>query len=140
MKTLNKDVGQSTSIVFTHGCFDVLHNGHFKLFEFCRKVAGEGLVLVGLNSDLSIKRLKGESRPIFSEKDRKFALESLKYIDEVIIFHEDTPYELIKTIRPNYIIKGGDYKKESVIGGDIAEVIIFNLLDGYSTSSTMKKL
>jgi len=96
-------------------------------------------VVVGLNSDQSIKRLKGESRPINNERDRAFLLESLKYVDEVIIFDEDTPYELIKKIKPDYIVKGGDYKKEDVVGNDLAEVVIYNYINGYSTTNIINK-
>jgi D-beta-D-heptose 7-phosphate kinase/D-beta-D-heptose 1-phosphate adenosyltransferase len=94
-----------------------------------------GWVIVGLNSDMSVRKLKGKDRPINSEEDRKFALESLKFVDEVHIFSEDTPYELIKNLQPDTIVKGGDYKKEEVAGSDICEVKIFNYLDGYSTSN-----
>ena len=132
--------------VFTNGCFDILHKGHAQLLEFCKNYKGVSFgghslfprVVVGLNSDASVKRLKGDSRPINNEKDRSFLLESLKYVDEVIIFDEETPYELIKKIKPDYIVKGGDYKKEEVVGNDIAEIKIFNFIDGYSTTKILK--
>ena len=92
-------------IVFTNGCFDVLHRGHLDLLKYCKKL---GTVVVGLNSDASVKRLKGESRPLNSEKDRKYLLDSLVFVDKVIIFNEDTPYNLIKEINPDIIVKGGD--------------------------------
>jgi len=122
--------------VFTNGCFDILHRGHFELLKYCREI---GYVIVGINSDESIKRLKGETRPIFSQKDRIFMLESCKYVNEVIIFEEDTPYSLINRIKPDIIVKGGDYKKEEVVGNDIAEVRIFDYIKGYSTSSALEK-
>ena len=133
--------------VFTNGCFDILHKGHVQLLEFCKhykgvSFAGRSLfprVVVGLNSDASVKRLKGDSRPINNERDRAFLLESLKYVDEVIIFDEETPYELIKKVKPDYIVKGGDYKKESVVGNDLAEVVIYNYIDGYSTTNIISK-
>lgn len=124
------------SIVFTNGCFDILHRGHLELLKFCKSVGDK--VIVGLNSDESIKKLKGESRPINNEIDRKFFLESLKYVDEVIIFKEKTPYNLIKKIKPKIIVKGGDYTVENVIGNDLCEVRIFKHVKGYSTTKTIQ--
>tara|TARA_B100001939_G_C16596342_1_gene469038 strand:+ start:305 stop:598 length:294 start_codon:yes stop_codon:yes gene_type:complete len=95
--------------------------------------------VVGLNSDASVKRLKGDSRPINNQDDRAYLLESLKYVDEVIIFEEDTPYELLKKVRPDFIVKGGDYKKERVVGNDLAEVVIYNYINGYSTTNIIEK-
>jgi D-beta-D-heptose 7-phosphate kinase/D-beta-D-heptose 1-phosphate adenosyltransferase len=122
-------------IVFTNGCFDVLHRGHLDLLKYCKKL---GTVVVGLNSDASVKRLKGESRPLNSEKDRKYLLDSLVFVDKVIIFNEDTPYNLIKEINPDIIVKGGDYNPEDVVGAEFAEVRIFETVEGYSTTSTLQ--
>ena len=121
--------------VFTNGCFDVLHTAHLKLLQFCKS---KGKVIVGLNSDASVKRLKGESRPVFSQEDRKFMLQSCKYVDEVCIFEEDTPLDLIKNVEPDIIVKGGDYKPEDVVGSNLAQVIIFEYIDGYSTTKIIK--
>ena len=124
--------------IFTNGCFDILHRMHVELLRFC-KAQGDK-VIVGLNSDSSVQKLKGEQRPIFSQDDRKFMLESLDCVDEVIIFDEDTPFELIKKIKPDYIVKGGDYKPEEVAGNTISKVIIFNYDENYSTTKTLSKL
>tara|TARA_R110000851_G_scaffold38519_2_gene98831 strand:- start:1242 stop:1640 length:399 start_codon:yes stop_codon:yes gene_type:complete len=124
-------------IVFTNGCFDVLHRAHIELLKYCKTL---GDVIVGLNSDESVARLKGETRPVNSQEDRQEVLRAIKYVDRVIIFEEDTPYNLIKKTTPDIIVKGGDYKKEEVIGSDLCEVIIFNYLDGYSTTKTIESL
>lgn len=121
--------------IFTNGCFDVLHPAHIKLLEFCTTL---GYVVVGLNNDESVKQLKGNNRPIFSEDDRKYMLESCRYVDEVHVFSEKTPYNLIKKIKPDIIVKGGDYKAADVVGADLCEVIIFNYIDGYSTTKTIQ--
>lgn len=124
--------------VFTNGCFDVLHRGHIELLQFC---SSYGKVIVGLNSDESVRRLKGSDRPVFSQKDRKFMLESCKYVSKVIIFDEDTPLNLIKKIKPDVLIKGGDYKREEIVGNDLCKsVIVFNYLDGYSTTEIIKNI
>lgn len=130
-------------VVFTNGCFDVLHRGHMELLRYCDDLIldsdGFGDVIVGLNSDSSVKRLKGDNRPINNQEDRKYLLDSIKFVDEVIIFNEDTPYELIKKVKPDVIVKGGDYKEEDVVGNDLAKVAVFNYIDGYSTSNTIRK-
>ena len=128
-------------LVFTNGCFDILHRGHLELLKHCRRLGGDtGWVTVGINSDASIQRLKGTSRPIVSQDDRRAILEELSCVDEVTIFDEDTPYELMKRIKPDIIVKGGDYEIENVVGSDLADVVIFNFLDGYSTTSMIEKM
>ena len=124
------------SIIFTNGCFDVIHRGHLELLKFCK--ANGNTVVVGLNSDESVKKLKGCDRPVNDQYDRKFLLESLRYVDEVIVFDEATPYNLIKKIQPDIIVKGGDYKKEDIVGNDLCEVRIFNYVEGYSTTKTIQ--
>ena len=124
--------------VFTNGCFDLLHRGHLELLEFCR-LHGDRVV-VGINSDSSIKKIKGSDRPFNNQSDRKFLLESLIFVDEVVIFEEETPYNLIKCVKPDIIVKGGDYSIEEVVGNDLAKVIIFELLDGYSTTQTIQDI
>jgi len=113
-------------IVFTNGCFDQIHIGHIRLLRSCSRI---GVVIVGLNSDASVKRLKGEDRPVYKVGHRKEVLESMRYVDRVLIFEEDTPLELIKNLRPDIIVKGGDYKPEDVVGKEFAEVLIFPLQD-----------
>lgn len=123
--------------VFTNGCFDILHRGHVECLRYAKE-QGDYLI-VGLNSDESVKKLKGSTRPVNKESDRKYILESLKYVDEVIIFNEDTPYELLLKVKPDIIVKGGDYTSETVIGNDLAKVKIFNYIDNYSTSNIINK-
>jgi len=123
--------------VFTNGCFDIIHRGHLELLKYCNSL---GRVVVGLNSDKSIKRLKGEERPFFNEKDRKFMLQSIKYVDEIIVFEEDTPLTVIEKIKPDIVVKGGDYKVEDVVGYGMCDIKIFNYIDGYSTTNILKGL
>ena len=123
--------------IFTNGCFDVLHIGHIELLKYCATL---GEVIVGLNSDESVRRLKGPSRPFNNEIDRAQILESIKYVSSVHIFQEDTPYELIKMIKPDLIVKGGDYKPEQVAGYDLCEVRIFEIIKGYSSSALINAL
>ena len=125
-------------IVFTNGCFDVLHRAHFELLKYAKNQCD--YLIVGINNDDSVKKIKGPSRPFFSVEDRKFMLESCMYVDEVVVFEELNPYNLIKKIKPDLIVKGGDYKKEKVVGHDLAEVVIFNYIDGYSTTCILGEM
>ena len=125
-------------VVFTNGCFDIIHRGHLDLLKFCRE--NGDTVIVGLNSDNSVKRIKGKSRPINSQEDRKYFLESIKFVDKVIVFDENTPYNLIMKIKPDIIVKGGDYKIEDVVGSDICEVRIFDYVEGYSTTKKIQDI
>lgn len=124
--------------IFTNGCFDILHKGHIELLEYCASLGDE--VVVGLNSDGSVRRLKGQERPITNEISRKYLLEAIKHVSSVYLFEEDTPYELIKKIRPDIIVKGGDYLPENVVGADIAEVRIFPYIEGESTTSILQRI
>jgi D-beta-D-heptose 7-phosphate kinase/D-beta-D-heptose 1-phosphate adenosyltransferase len=119
-------------VVFTNGCFDVLHKGHLTLLKEAR-MQGDKLI-VGLNSDESVKRLKGDSRPINDVNTRKEQLLLIPYVDEVIIFDHDTPYKLIKEIQPDLIVKGGDYTVEEIVGHDLAPVYIVPTVKGHSTT------
>jgi D-beta-D-heptose 7-phosphate kinase/D-beta-D-heptose 1-phosphate adenosyltransferase len=126
-------------VVFTNGCFDILHKGHIDYLK-TSKTYGTKLV-VGLNSDASVRALKGEGRPYNNQNDRKALLESLEFVDEVIIFDEPTPRELIMKIRPDIITKGGDYTVDQVVGNDLVnQVIIVPLVQGHSTTSLLEKL
>ena len=120
------------SIVFTNGVFDILHIGHLKLLSHA-KTLGNRLV-VGINSDSSVKRLKGDLRPINDQHTRKESLLMLGFVDEVIVFEEDTPLEAITKLEPSIIVKGGDYTVETVVGNELANVVIFPILEGHSTT------
>lgn len=129
--------------VFTNGCFDLLHEGHLDLLKFA-KSKGDCLI-VGLNSDSSVKRLKGSKRPVHNEAFRKKLLKSITYVDEVIIFEDDTPLELIIKIKPDVLVKGGDYDPKSVIGSEEVfawggEVLIYPLRENLSTTSIISKI
>jgi rfaE bifunctional protein nucleotidyltransferase chain/domain len=124
-------------IVFTNGCFDVLHRGHVEYLKASRQL-GDYLI-VGLNSDASVARLK-PGRPINHQADRKAVLESLRFVDEVILFEEDTPHELIKRLKPDLITKAADYRADQVVGSDVAPVAIIPFLEGYSTTRLINAL
>ncbi|MFN9114192.1 MAG: D-glycero-beta-D-manno-heptose 1-phosphate adenylyltransferase [Bacteroidota bacterium] len=134
---------KNKKIVFTNGCFYFLHRGHVAYLNQARAL-GDSLI-VGLNSDASVKRLKGTERPINQESDRKFVLENLKSVDAVQIFVEDTPLEIIKAIHPHILVKGGDWKIDQIVGskevlGWGGEVLSLNFVDGYSTTSVINKI
>ena len=136
---LTKEDIDKTKVIFTNGCFDIIHRGHVDYLKKSKELGYK--LIVGLNSDESIRRLKGSSRPINSEYDRKAVLESLGFVDTVIIFDEDTPYELIKELKPDIITKGGDYKSiKDVVGHDLAEVKIIPYVEGYSTTKILEKI
>jgi D-beta-D-heptose 7-phosphate kinase/D-beta-D-heptose 1-phosphate adenosyltransferase len=111
-------------IVFLNGCFDVLHIGHMKTISHARDLAGHfGAVIIGLNDDDSVKRLKGPTRPIFDHESRAMMLIYMRYVDHVITFSEDTPLELISALKPDVLVKGGDYKAEDVVGNSIVPLV-----------------
>jgi D-beta-D-heptose 7-phosphate kinase/D-beta-D-heptose 1-phosphate adenosyltransferase len=130
-------------IVFTNGCFDLIHLGHVKYFQFARR-QGDVLV-VGVNTDSSIRRLKGTTRPILGETDRLGVLEELESIDYLVRFDQDTPIRLIEQIRPEVLVKGSDYEKEQVVGWDLVEgwggrVVLAPLIDGKSTTAVIQRI
>ncbi len=130
---------QNKKIVFTNGCFDILHRGHVSYLDVAKSF-GDVLVL-GLNSDESVRRLKGENRPINNEEDRAFVLAALESVDYVVNFSEDTPYDLISIVKPDILVKGGDYEGKEVVGSTIAkEVKLVQFVDGKSTTKTIEKI
>jgi len=127
------------AIVFTNGCFDLLHSGHVRYLE-ASKGFGDVLIL-GLNSDRSVTALKGKGRPINTQMDRAYILAALEVVDYVVIFDEDTPYDLIKSIKPHTLVKGGDYEGKKVVGQDVAdELKLVQFVDGKSTTRTIEKI
>jgi len=127
------------NIVFTNGCFDILHIGHIKYLEKAKSFGD--ILILGLNSDDSVKRLKGNNRPINPQDDRAYILASLEAVDYVVIFNEDTPYDLINIIRPDILAKGGDYEGRKVVGEDIAkELKLITFIDGKSTTKTIQRM
>jgi rfaE bifunctional protein nucleotidyltransferase chain/domain len=135
--------GAGKTIVFTNGCFDILHHGHL---DYLARAADLGNVLVvGVNTDASVQRLKGPERPLNKEADRLFGLASLLCVDAVCLFDEDTPEELIREVRPGVLAKGGDYTVDTIVGADFVQaqggrVEIIPFVDGYSTTSLIERI
>ena len=130
---------QNKKVVFTNGCFDLLHLGHVLLFRKAKTVGD--ILVVGLNSDGSVRRLKGVKRPVVDERSRAKLLSELESVDYVTFFHEDTPYELIKEIRPDILIKGGDYRLNEIVGRNLVKKVVrFPVVEGYSTSGLISKI
>ena len=130
-------------IVFSNGCFDILHRGHV---EYLSKAAAKGDVLIiGLNTDASVRRLKGPTRPVNDENARAFVLAALEFVSAVTLFDEDTPYQLINKVQPDVLVKGSDYKPEDIVGYDIVmakggRVETIDLVEGFSTTKTIERL
>ena len=134
---------ENKKIVFTNGCFDLIHLGHIEVIA--RSADLGDILIIGVNTDNSIKRLKGKNRPIVEEISRAKQIAALEFVDAVVLFDQDTPIDLIKVIKPNRITKGGDYNTDQVIGNDIVtqndgEVVIIPLTQGYSTTSILEKI
>ena len=130
-------------IVFTNGCFDILHRGHVTYLTEAKKLGD--ILVVGLNSDASVKRLKGPERPLNNEIDRRYVLSQLKAVDFVEIFEEDTPLNLILKINPKILVKGGDWKVDQIVGAkevlaNGGDVFSLNFVDGYSTTALINKI
>ena len=127
------------TVVFTNGCFDILHRGHV-LYLQQAAMLGDHLI-VGLNSDASVKRLKGETRPLVRQEDRAVIMSALGCVDEVVIFDEDTPHELLSVLKPDILVKGGDYKADEVVGREfVKRVEIISFEEGYSTTGLVNKI
>ena len=130
-------------IIFTNGCFDLIHLGHLEILARSADLGDK--LIVALNSDVSIKKIKGNSRPIIEEDSRAKQLAAIEFIDAVILFNEDTPYDLINILKPDVLTKGGDYKKNDIVGNQLinkeqGEVVIIPLTQGYSTTSILEKI
>ena len=140
--TLKTYRSQGKKIVFTNGCFDLLHVGHIIYLEEAKKLGD--VLIVGINTDESVKRLKGPTRPVQNESDRCQILAALKSVDHTILFPEDTPLNLIKSVKPDVLVKGGDWKPEQIIGSEFVlalggEVLSLNFVNGKSTSNIIEK-
>ena len=138
--TLSEELkARGKKIIFTNGCFDILHAGHVRYLETAKSYGD--ILILGLNSDRSVKALKGENRPINMHMDRAYILAALEAVDYVVVFDDDTPYDLIKAIKPHVLVKGGDYEGKDVVGQDIAdELKLVQFVDGKSTTKTIEKI
>lgn len=142
-KTVNQWKREGQQIVFTNGCFDILHYGHIHYLAEAKDLGDK--LIIGLNSKNSVARLKGNHRPINDDKTRQYMLASLEMVDSIVIFEEDTPFELIQWILPNVLVKGGDYEINEIVGADLVlenggEVKKLAFQKGYSTSKTEEKI
>jgi len=132
-------IGLMTDVVFTNGCFDIIHSAHIKLLNYAKSLGK--ILVVGLNSDASIRRLKGSERPINNETERCELLANLGMVDYIILFDEDTPYTILSDLRPKIMVKGGDYEKDQVIGSEFAQkVALFNYIENTSTTNMIQKI
>ena len=130
-------------VVFTNGCFDILHRGHVELLERAKRLGD--IMIVALNSDSSVKKIKGEKRPILDEEDRAYIVASLKCVDAVCLFDEETPVEIIDKLKPDILVKGGDYKIDEIVGRESVhnvggEVVTIPLIEGKSTKGIIEKI
>jgi len=131
---------QNRKIVFTNGCFDILHRGHIEYLSKARDLGD--VLIIGLNTDSSVKRIKGGNRPVQDETSRAMILASLRFVEAVVLFDEDTPHNLISLVKPDVLVKGGDYTEETIVGADIVrasggEVVTVPLTEGYSTTQIL---
>lgn len=138
-KIISSLKNKGNRIVFTNGCFDIIHPGHIKILKEA-KSKGDILV-VGLNSDSSIKRIKGHNRPVMSQGARLIVLSAIEYVDFIVVFNQDTPYEAIKALKPDVLIKGEDWQKDKIIGREFVKKIFrIKFHPGYSTTSIIQKI
>ncbi len=147
LKSLKKTIHflkkRGKSAVFTNGCFDILHKGHINYLEKASTLADT--LIVAINSDASVRALKGRSRPLFAARDRALAVAALEFVDYVVVFGEKTPFRIIKALKPNILVKGADWKKSHIVGRDTVEsyggrVVRIPLVKGYSTSTLIAKI
>ncbi len=139
LKRVNEVRSWGGRVVFTNGVFDILHPGHVEVLKFARSLGN--LLVVGVNSDESVRRLKGDKRPIMSLEERMDLLSAIRHVDVVVPFEEDTPYRLIQFLRPHVLVKGGDYSPDEVVGRDLVdEVVIVPLRGGISTSQIIERI
>ena len=143
LSLLKKKKKSGKKIVFTNGCFDILHAGHVRYLRRAKRLGD--ILIVGLNSDASVRKLKGQNRPVVSQKERAEVLSALRCVDHVIIFNEATPLKLIQAVRPDMLVKGGDWKKENIVGASFVEsyggkVKSLPFVKGYSTSLLLSKI
>lgn len=134
---------EKKKIVFTNGCFDILHVGHTRYLQHARSLGGA--LVVGINTDASVRRLKGPGRPVNAEKDRAEVLGSLACVDAVVLFNDPTPLALIKKVKPDWLVKGGDWKKKDIVGSDFVEagggrVRSLPFVKGFSTTAALEKI
>lgn len=139
----NEDDLHRRKLVFTNGCFDILHRGHITYLAQARQLGG--LLVVGLNSDASVRRLKGPGRPVNDQQSRALLLAALEMVDYVVLFEEDTPYDLILKVKPDLLVKGGDYDIDNIVGADFVrlrggEVHTIPFVEGFSSSSIIDQL
>lgn len=142
-KIAKKLHGEGKRIVFTNGCFDILHKGHVYLLQEAKKMGD--VLIVGINSDKSVEKIKGEKRPILKEDERSFIIDNIKGVDYVVIFDEETPENLIKEIEPDILVKGGDYREEEIVGAEFVKkrggrVVIVPYLEGFSTTRIIRRI
>ena len=136
---LNQEKRRGKTIVFTNGVYDLIHAGHITLLEKSKRLGD--ILVVGINSDASVKRLKGPKRPLVGESDRALVLSALEAVDYVTVFSEDTPYELLEKLQPDILVKGGDYALEKIVGRNLVKKVVrIPLVKGRSTSNLIEKV
>ena len=143
LSALKKIVGQlkkkRKKISFTNGCFDILHPGHVKTFKEAKKKGD--ILIVGLNSDVSVKKIKGKKRPVMNQRARVQVLEAIESIDYIVIFNEETPIKVIEALRPHTLVKGGDWHKDKIVGANLVKKVVrVKLEKGHSTTNIIKKI
>ena len=136
---LNQEKRRGKTIVFTNGVYDLIHAGHITLLEKSKRLGD--ILVVGINSNASVKRLKGPKRPLVGESDRALVLSALEAVDYVTVFSEDTPYELLEKLQPDILVKGGDYALEKIVGRNLVKKVVrIPLVQGRSTSNLIAKI